>query len=204
MIWREKRILLAILTLLLLVNAGFFFTYRVQYENRLKDLDARRDDATRALKAARSTRLAAEQQFAAYQQVKRDVDEIYDYRWATQGERLAPLIIEVKRLAAASDLIPGSYAFSRGESKGARLSSSSKTSTGAMTVGIDFTVQGSYEQVRRLVNLLELSDQFVIIEELALSATSGNILSLNIGVKTLFRDDSQGAPANATTAGQRS
>src|SRR5205807_1245036 len=40
MIWREKRILLIVLGVLLLANTIFFFTYRVQYVSRLEDLDA--------------------------------------------------------------------------------------------------------------------------------------------------------------------
>ena len=40
MIWREKRTLLFVLGAALLANAIFFFTYRVQYENRLRALDA--------------------------------------------------------------------------------------------------------------------------------------------------------------------
>ena len=43
MIWREKRVLLIVLGLLLLANTIFFFTYRVQYVSRLQDLDARQE-----------------------------------------------------------------------------------------------------------------------------------------------------------------
>jgi len=41
MIWRERRTLLIVLGLLLAANTIFFFTYRVQYEQRLRDLDTR-------------------------------------------------------------------------------------------------------------------------------------------------------------------
>ena len=36
MIWREKRVLLIVLGVLLAANTVFFFTYRVQYKNRLQ------------------------------------------------------------------------------------------------------------------------------------------------------------------------
>jgi hypothetical protein len=72
-------------------------------------------------------------------------------------------------------------------------------SIGTTTVEIAFNVQGTYEQTRRLINLLELSDQFVIIDGISLatvgSTTGDKTLSLNIRLKTLFRDVRTNAPA---------
>jgi hypothetical protein len=63
---------------------------------------------------------------------------------------------------------------------------------GANEVSITFSVDASYDQIRRMINLLELSQQFVIIEEVSLN--SGGDKSLNLRLKTLFRDE---APAAA-------
>ncbi|MFZ2492245.1 MAG: hypothetical protein WA208_12250, partial [Thermoanaerobaculia bacterium] len=65
---------------------------------------------------------------------------------------------------------------------------------GAVEVGVSFSVQGTYQQSRRLINLLELSPQFVIIDRVDLGAREGNQLSLNLHVKTLFKDT---APVDA-------
>ena len=62
MIWREKRVLLTILGVLLLANTAFFFTYRVQYEARLKALDERLHESEDRLQRARNARMAAQQQ----------------------------------------------------------------------------------------------------------------------------------------------
>ena len=78
-----------------------------------------------------------------------------------------------------------------------------KGSIGTTTVEIAFTVQGTYEQSRRLINLLELSDQFVIIDGIGLASISttnaapgaDKTLTLNIRLKTLFRDTRNNAPA---------
>lgn len=189
MIWKEKRILLIVLALLLAANAVFFFTYRVRYENRLHDLESRREDATRDLRAARSSREAAQQQLTAYGRIQQDVDQVYIERWSTQQRRLAAMIIEVKRLAAASDFEPRSYSFKRDDTKGERKSM--KESPGATAVNISFSVEGKYEQVRRLINLLELSQQFVIINQIALTSNSGSVLTMTLDIKTLFRDEGQ-------------
>ena len=202
MIWREKRVLLIVLGLLLLANTLFFFTYRVQYVSRLQDLDARQSQTEAQLDQARNARMTAEQQLAAYKKVQADLQVLYNERWSTQMQRLTALIDEVKRLAAASHLQPPSYAFSNGESKQASTGPVTKGSgsIGTTTVAIAFTVQGTYEQVRRLINLLELSDQFVIIDSISLGTSGGatgteKSLQLNIRLKTLFRDARTNAPA---------
>jgi len=188
MIWREKRVLLIVLGLLLLANTIFFFTYRVQYVSRLQDLDARQSQTEAQLEQARNARITAEQQLAAYKKVQADLQVLYNERWSTPMQRLTALIDEVKRLAAASHLQPPAYAFSSGESKQASTAQNSKGSIGTTTVGIAFNVQGTYEQVRRLINLLELSRQFIIIDQVTLAAAQDQNLTLNLQLKTLFRD----------------
>lgn len=185
MIWREKRPLLMFLGLLLAANTIFFFTYRVQYENRLDALQKRLAAAETRQLQARAARANAERKVANHRQTQRDIHAIYTEHWATQDERLANLIDEVKRLAVASQLIPRTYSFT--ETQPARRGS--KLALGATEVSISFTVAGNYQQVRRLVNLLELSEQFVIIDAIGLSAATDQSLTLNLKLKTLFRDD---------------
>ena len=182
MIWREKRLLLIVLGIVLAANTIFFFTYRVQYKYRLQSLDERRHQAEEKLQQARAAELAAEQRYASYKKIQKDVQAIYTDEWSTETRRLTALITEVKRLAVASQLIPRSYAFTRIEQKvkGAGID--------ARSVTISFAVQGNYQQVRRLINLLELSRQFVIIDQIGLNSSDNQVLTLNLYLKTLFRD----------------
>ena len=189
MIWREKQLLLIVLGLLLVVNIVFFFTYRVQYESRLADLDARRDQAEAQLAEATRARTAAEQQVAAYRKIEHDVQQVFVEQWATESERLTRLITEVKRLAVAADLVPPSVSYSRAEER----RGSGKFGVGATQVMMNFSVAGTYQQIRRLINMLELSSHFVIIDRLSLSSTEGDRLSMNLQVKTLFRDPATSA-----------
>jgi hypothetical protein len=193
MIWREKRILLIVLGALLLANTLFFFTYRVQYVSRLQDLEGRKEQAQTRLQQARRARITAEQQLASYKKVQTDLQVLYNERWATPVQRLTALIDEVKKLAAASHLEPPSYMFSSTGTKPNNI----KGSVGTTTVSIAYTVQGTYEQIRRLINLLELSDQFVIIDGINLvssAVAADKTLTLNIRLKTLFRDTRPVAP----------
>ena len=192
MIWKEKRILLIVLALLLTANAIFFLTYRVQYQNRLDELDARLEEAEAALQNTRNARLHAQRNLTSYAKVEGDVKTVFEEHWATREERLTALIGEVKNLGEASGLVPTSYSFDQSDSKtkipGAARSAARQEVIGASEVGMSFNVRGSYAQARRLINLLELSRQFVIIDEIRLSAAEDETLSLTLHIKTIFRD----------------
>jgi len=184
--WRERKIPLAVMAVLLLGNILFFFTYRLDYQSRLNDMDARMETAQRQLADAQRARTAAEQQLAGYAKVRHDLDVLYNERWSTQARRFTQLFQEVKKLATASHFYPRSYAFSRTETV---INKNDPANEGNTTVGLSFTVQGSYEQVRQLINLLELSNQFVIIDSIGLGgAGDPKNLTLSIHLKTMFRD----------------
>lgn len=189
MIWREKRTLLIILGVLLAANTMFFFTYRVQYQSRLDDLDTRLEAAEQSLAQARQARLTTERQIQGYRKVEGDISEVFDQHWSTQAKRFTAVIGEVKQLAAASSLNPPAYSFEKGQAETRVGGSRRKEDIGAMEVGMSFTVQGTYEQIRRMINLLELSRQFVIIDSITLSAAQDQKLTLNLHLKTIFRDD---------------
>lgn len=195
MIWREKRVLLLILAVLLVANGLFFFTYRVQYEARLSALDAKQKDAELRLQRAHNQRVAAEQQLRSYDKVRTDLQTLYGETWSTQAQRFTALVEEVKRLATRAQLEqPRVYSFSR---TGDRDASARFGASGISTVVITFTVKGNYQQIRRLINLLELSNQFVIIDAINLGAGGGSdVLTLNLRLKTLFRDVPQKSPSS--------
>lgn len=194
MIWRENRILLTILGVLLVANALFFFTYRVRYESRLRAQDVRLRGTEDQLQRARTKRLSAEQQLASYNKVQTDLQTLYNGRWATEAQRLTALIKEVKRLGAATQLDPRSIGFSRVQDREVQRTGGIGTETVAMT----FSVRGTYQQIRRLINLLELSSQFVIIDAINLAAgtsTDPN-LTLNLRLKTVFREPARSTMIN--------
>ena len=193
MIWREKRLLLAVLGVLLAANAIYFFTYRVRYQARLDGVEQDLTQKEQQLEQAHLARLRAEKRYHSYRQIERDVERVFDDHWSTQKERLTALIGEVKRLAVASSLEPPSYTFQQDEARQISGASRRQRAVGANEVGIAFAVDGTYEQIRRLINLLELSRQFVIIDQIGLSsAADGQTLSVNLHLKTLFRDEKPG------------
>ena len=189
MIWREKSTLLTVLGIVLLANTIFFFTYRVQYQSRIESLNTRLSDANRELDRSRNASARAARTFQGYRQVEKDVQNVYDEHWSTKPQRLTLLIAEVKRLATASNLAPPSYTFDTKLAKSENTGGRRIQSLGASEVGIFFTVQGTYQQIRRLINLLELSRQFVIIDSIGLTAAQDEKLTLVLHLKTLFREE---------------
>jgi hypothetical protein len=54
-------------------------------------------------------------------------------------------------------------------------------------VGISATVEGDYASLVRLVNGLERSPNFYLLDAMALSSTSGGLIRLNLELRTYFR-----------------
>lgn len=194
MIWREKRALLILLALVLAANTLFFFTYRVQYQSRLDALDDRLAAAENDLARATRERVGAEKTFQGYRQVEGDVRRVFDEHWSTQAARFTRMIAEVKRQTLASGMQPSSYGFQQTAAKLEKRSQRDNASLGITAVGVQFSVNGNYRQVRQLINLLELSRQFVIIDQVALVSRDGDQLTLTLHLTTLFRNE----PAAAT------
>lgn len=187
MMWSENRRLLTILGILLAVNIGFFLTYRVRYQQRVEDLEQRKAKAESDLMRARNERRAVERQAEAYREVESGIQRVYNESWSTPEERLTPLILELRSLARKSDLQPTAVTYNRDDS-----AANAKKTGGATEMTVSFSVTGRYDQVRRLINLIEISRQFVVIDQIGLgdsSTTDGSSVALRISLRTLFREN---------------
>jgi Tfp pilus assembly protein PilO len=182
MIWREKRVMLIVAAVLLVANLLFFFTYRVQYQERVDDMRGRLEQAQSQLDAAKARRVDLEGQLEAHDKLVSTIDRVFDEWWATPDQRLTKVILEVQELGKKSGLVPRSISFKQDQDT---------VKLGTMTMGISFNVEGTYEQARQLINLIELSDEFLIIDSVGLRNSTENQLSLNLALRTLFRGDAE-------------
>jgi hypothetical protein len=185
MMWRERRWLLILLSIILLANVVFFFTYRVRQQARIDELKSRREALSARVDDLRAQRGQVESELQRLQAVQADIRNIYEVRWATPNERLTPLLLELRSLAEKSRLQP--------QARNYRFEQPRAQSLGTVPMTISFGVRGSYEQVRQMINLVELSEQFVFIDEISLSGdTSGSTsLAVNLSLKTLFRSEQE-------------
>ena len=109
----------------------------------LEDLTTRRREAETLVQRARSTRAA--------------IDELYDKRLGSESARLTAVMLDVKRLAQQAGL-SGIEAINYGDEEVRGLPLVKKS--------ITFGAQGSYQQLRAFINLLELSPSFMSLDEI--------------------------------------
>jgi len=195
-IWSEKRTLLGVIAFILLINVVFFLTYRVRYQQRVDDLHRRLEAQKMSLEQARQSRMAVEKRIRGFQAVEKDIKWVHSDLWSTPDVRLVALIIEINRLARQSQLVPRSISYSLEKARGESSLQMSKGDRGTV-MSISFSVNGSYQQVRRLLNLIEISKQFVIIDSLTLAGASpgDQKLRLTIDLKTVFSESRDLAPS---------
>jgi hypothetical protein len=70
---------------------------------------------------------------------------------------------------------------------------------GLVRMSLVFVVAGTYPQVRTLVNLIELSDLFLVLERVGLSNSASSTLGISLEISTFFvREPEAGEDARAT------
>jgi Tfp pilus assembly protein PilO len=145
-------------------GAGFA-DMKKELGNETKALAALADKentAATVLTTARSSRVA--------------LAELYDDRFSTEAERLTRLITEVKRLAQLAGLEPASISYPE----------ETLDEYGLVRMSLVFGVEGTYPQLRTLVNLLELSDLFLVLEQVSLRDSAASVLTISLQISTFF------------------
>jgi hypothetical protein len=118
------------------------------------------------------------------------IREFYDERLSTERRRLTRLIGEFKGLAARAGLRPDAISYPKTEIE--RYSLTKK--------GIVFNVKGTYEGLRRFLNFLDLSDDFVTLEQIGVSANEGAQLDLSLTLSALFLSEPKNGSSGAGRA----
>ncbi|MFA6958200.1 MAG: hypothetical protein WC538_20220 [Thermoanaerobaculia bacterium] len=179
--WKQRRAWILAIGALLVLNTLFFLTYRVRYEERVDDARARLGQAKEQLAVAKARRVDYEQQLAAHKAMVETINTVYETWWSTPEKRLTTLITETRKLVEKCGLTVENVSYSRGDVSG---------DGGTTTMDITFSVQGTYLQLRQLINLLELSDEFIIIDSVAFNGDdpSGTI-GLNLRLRTIFKGE---------------
>ena len=105
------------------------------------------------------------------------IDLFFTERLASENVRLTRILAEVRELATRSGLDPTNVNYGKEEID----------DHGLLRRSIEFSVEGTYLEFRRFVNLLELSDSFLVLERVGLRGDEdGPDLRITVGVSTLF------------------
>jgi Tfp pilus assembly protein PilO len=185
--WRRRLLLWLPALVFFLANLVTLAVYPVRFAGRVEVTADEVEQAQAALDELVEQRRDLEAQQQAIVRTRLAVDELYTERLAAESERLTRIIAEVKDLASRSGLTPPSVSYP----------TEPLEEYGLRRRGFAFAVEGSYADLRKFVNLLELSDTFLTLEEVALSDSGGGGLRIQLRVSTLFATG-DGPPAAAT------
>ncbi len=148
---------------------------RTRLARRTEELDVIRAQRKRAQGIVEKVRASEE-----------GLADFYGRRLSTEREGLTRILAEIKNLCRLSGIPPTSLAYERQALEGQDVSRRT----------ITFSVDGTYTQLRQLINFIELSDSFLILDEVSLRGNDveGTPLRISLKLSTLFTVNSA-APA---------
>lgn len=115
---------------------------------------------------------------------------LYEERLSTQSERLTQSIAELRQLARQSGLVPDRVSYPE----------QSLGDFGLIQKSFVFSVSGSYAELRRLINTLELTESFLTLEEIRLGGgNEGEELRISLRLSTLFTTETDPTDVGGST-----
>ena len=144
---------------------------RTRLARRTEELDVIRAQRKRAQGIVEKVRASEE-----------GLADFYGRRLSTEREALTRILTEIKDLCRRAGIPPSSLAYQRQVLEGQDVSRRT----------ITFSVDGSYTQLRQLINFIELSDSFLILDQVALRGNDveSSPLRISLSLSTLFTANS--------------
>ena len=184
--WRQNLGLWLPAAVFLLLNVALLAIFGLRFADEAQVARLRLERQSDALASLRDSRERAEVVVERVRSGEEGLDDFYGRRLSTEGESLTRIIAEIKEMSTRAGIPPSALAYRKERLEGQELSRRT----------INFAVSGSYAQLRQLINLLELSDSFLILEEDSISAADaeGAPMRINLTLSTLFTIE-RGSPA---------
>ena len=176
--WRARLKIWLPALLLVVLNLAVLSTYRFLLAGQTQ-IQAGRTER----RQARVAELEAERRLldATVTEAKRNrdlVDRLYSEWLTPESERLTAVIAEVKRLAEVAGVEYSSFSYP----------DQLLQDEGLVKRSLVFSVQGTYLELRSFINLIEVSDLFLMLESVRLTGGSreGPQVRVSMTVSTLF------------------
>lgn len=164
--------------------------YQFAYSGFTRNADQQLLERGRELE--RLERLVAQRKtdVARLHQNERELKDFYTKRLGSPSERLTGVIAEVRKLARSAGLEPTAIDYPREEIG----------EFGLIERSFSFAVRGSYAELRRFVNLLELTPTFLTLEEVQLTGRGdASELRISLQLSTLFSAEPDGAAGESAS-----
>ncbi len=183
---------------LLVVNLLVFSFYQVAYAGKVEALRSRFESDNEDLRKLSAQRREIEDYLSRVRTGRGDIHSLYLDHFQTADQRLTATLEEIESLGSAAGLNPTAFTYPLEELEELKL----------REMGITFGVEGTYEQLRRFINLLELSDQFMILRSISLNragktGSPNPRLSVSLSAATLFVTDELAKATRAARAAEQ-
>ncbi len=177
--WRSRAPVIAALAVILLAGIAVLVAYHGFYDERFRGLEstraelaAKRDQAAAATAAVKATELRL-------RNVEKDLETFNKDILGTRKERLAALIEDVYGLTQKAGLAPSQIGYTMADSQGVER------------LALNFTVQGRYADVKKLLFSFENNPRFLLVENVGVSTDDRDpdVLRLSLIVAHYFRPE---------------
>jgi Tfp pilus assembly protein PilO len=176
-IWRQRLWVWLPALLFFLANATAFSVYKLGYAGQVEQLDVEIHAQEQKRQELNGQYQQLQTMIARVRTNQEQVQQLYAERFSTRSRRLTVITQEVKDLARQAGLSP--HVLSYPEQPIADY--------GLIKRSFNFSVQGPYPALRKLVSLLEGSRSFLVIDDLVVGSNSeGPELKIDLTLSTLF------------------
>lgn len=147
---------------------------RANVREEIAELEAeldRMESLQQATSGDRARVVALEQQFS----------KLYGEVFGNLDERLTGILRSVGSASRNAGLLPGSFSYSAREDK----------TTGFIRFSIGFSVSGEYQNIRQMLNELQASPEFLVVENLSLSGAEDPVsreLDMSVLIATFLSE----------------
>ena len=181
-IWRRRLWLWLPALLFFLLNVAAYGIYRTSYADQTAGLESRIATREGELASLSERRAELEALVTQARLNKEQIEELYSERFSTRRRRLTRMTAEIRELAGQAGLEPKNISYPEEEVDDYSLIERSFV----------FSVEGSYQQLRRFVNFLELSPSFLALRRVTLNGMAGGSeteVRMSLTMSTLFTQD---------------
>lgn len=172
-----------------LLNLALFSTYRVVYAGQVVNLRERLEHREAELDKLKGQAAELGALVDRARTTRASLGDLYTHRLASERIRFTKVAAEIRELARRSGLEPTAITYPSEEIE----------DYGLVKRLFTFTVTGTYVELRRFINLLEVTPTFITLEQVGLSGQQGADLQIRLTLATLFADEQA---AQAFGAGQ--
>jgi Tfp pilus assembly protein PilO len=151
---------------------------RAQVRNHIADLEQEIARLERLQQAAISDR-------ETVAEINRQFDHLYRETFGDLDQRLTRILRAVGSATREAGLLPDAFSYT----------ATANQTTGFIRFGIRFSVDGEYEQIRRMLGALQSSPEFLVVENLNLTGDEDPVsrdLKISVSIATFLAEADAG------------